>query len=73
VIVGCIDGDKLQAQAFTRERKLADCGALAGQLLTEKYGTMPRTIIFIRSFFPCATGDARITSAARWKRSKASG
>jgi len=37
VVVGCIDEDKLQAQAFTRERKLA-IAQRSFKLLTEKYG-----------------------------------
>src|SRR5689334_10013364 len=37
LIVGTIDEDKLQAQAFTRERKLA-VAERSVQLLTEKYG-----------------------------------
>src|SRR5690242_14000478 len=36
VVVGCIDEDKLQAQAFTRERKLA-IAQRSYKLLTEKY------------------------------------
>src|SRR6266852_2356865 len=37
VVVGCIDEDKLQAQAFTRERKLA-IAERSYKLLTDKYG-----------------------------------
>src|SRR5207244_1780283 len=37
VVVGCIDEDKLQAQAFTRERKLA-IAERSYKLLTKKYG-----------------------------------
>ncbi|HEY2461035.1 MAG TPA: homocysteine S-methyltransferase family protein, partial [Candidatus Acidoferrum sp.] len=40
VVVGCIDEDKLQAQAFTRERKLA-VALRSYKLLTEKYGMAP--------------------------------
>jgi 5-methyltetrahydrofolate--homocysteine methyltransferase len=36
VVVGCIDEDKLQAQAFTRERKL-EIAKRSLQLLTTKY------------------------------------
>src|SRR5208337_3105939 len=40
VVVGCIDEDKEQAQAFTRERKL-EVARRSYQLLTEKYGIAP--------------------------------
>src|SRR6266849_5907585 len=40
VVVGCIDEDKLQAQAFTRERKL-EIAKRSYKLLTEKYGMAP--------------------------------
>ena len=44
LVVGCIDEDKLQAQAFTRERKLA-VAERSVRLLTEKYGIPPEDII----------------------------
>jgi len=56
VIVGCIDEDPVQAQAFTRERKLA-IAQRSYQFLTEKYGIPPQDIIFDPLVFPCATGD----------------
>src|ERR1700739_442759 len=55
VVVGCIDEDKLQAQAFKRERKLA-VALRSYKLLTEKYGLAPEDIIFDPLVFPCATG-----------------
>jgi 5-methyltetrahydrofolate--homocysteine methyltransferase len=63
LVVGSIDEDKLQAQAFTRERKLA-VAQLSYQLLTEKYGIPPEDIIIDPLVFPCATGDANYIGAA---------
>jgi len=45
LIVGCIDEDKQQAQAFTRERKLA-IAQRSYSILTEKYGIPPEDIVF---------------------------
>jgi 5-methyltetrahydrofolate--homocysteine methyltransferase len=57
VIMGVIDEDPEQAQAFTRERKLEI--ALRGhQLLTENYGIPETDIIFDPLVFPAASGDA---------------
>jgi len=63
LIVGCIDEDKQQAQAFTRERKLA-VAARSVALLTEKYGIPPEDIIIDPLVFPCATGDANYIGGA---------
>ena len=63
VVVGCIDEDKLQAQAFTRERKLA-VAKRSYVLLTEKYGLGPEDIIFDPLVFPCATGDENYIGGA---------
>src|SRR5271167_3204502 len=63
VIVGCIDEDKLQAQAFTRERKLA-VAERSLQLLTEKYGIPAEDIVFDPLVFPCATGDENYIGGA---------
>src|SRR5438309_1909905 len=63
VVVGCIDEDKLQAQAFTRERKLA-IAQRSYKLLTEKYGLGPEDIIFDSLVFPCATGDENYIGGA---------
>ena len=57
VVVGCIDEDKVQAQAFTRERKLA-VAERSYQLLIGKYGIEPEDIIIDPLVFPCSTGDA---------------
>jgi 5-methyltetrahydrofolate--homocysteine methyltransferase len=63
LIVGCIDEDKQQAQAFTRERKLA-VAKRSVELLTEKYGIAPEDIIIDPLVFPCATGDANYIGGA---------
>ncbi len=63
LIVGCIDEDKQQAQAFTRERKLA-VAERSVNLLTEKYGIAPEDIIIDPLVFPCATGDANYIGGA---------
>ena len=63
LVVGCIDEDKLQAQAFTRERKLA-VAERSCRLLTEKYGIAAEDIIIDPLVFPCATGDANYIGGA---------
>ncbi len=63
VVVGCIDEDPLQAQAFTRERKLA-IAQRSYKLLTEKYGLAPEDIVFDPLVFPCATGDENYIGGA---------
>jgi 5-methyltetrahydrofolate--homocysteine methyltransferase len=63
VVVGCIDEDKLQAQAFTRERKL-EVAQRSYRLLTEKYGLGPEDIVFDPLVFPCATGDENYIGGA---------
>src|SRR6184192_85786 len=63
VVVGCIDEDPVQAQAFTRERKLA-IAERSYKLLTEKYGFAPEDIIFDALVFPCATGDENYIGGA---------
>src|SRR5581483_4907119 len=54
LVVGCIDEDKLQAQAFTRERKLA-VAQRSVDLLTSKYGIAQEDVIIDPLVFPCAT------------------
>src|SRR5246127_2976837 len=63
VVVGCIDEDKLQAQAFTRERKL-EIARRSLELLTTKYKMAPEDIIFDPLVFPCATGDENYIGGA---------
>jgi 5-methyltetrahydrofolate--homocysteine methyltransferase len=63
VVVGCIDEDPKQAQAFTRERKLAVADR-SYKLLTENYGLPPEDIVFDPLVFPCATGDENYIGGA---------
>ena len=63
LVVGCIDEDKEQAQAVTRERKLA-IAQRSWKLLTEQYGIRPGDIIFDPLVFPCATGDQNYLGSA---------
>jgi 5-methyltetrahydrofolate--homocysteine methyltransferase len=63
VICGTIDEDKLQAQAFTRERKLA-VAERSVRLLTEKYGLAAEDVIIDPLVFPCATGDENYIGGA---------
>jgi len=63
LVVGSIDEDKVQAQAFTRERKLA-VAERSCQLLTGKYGIAAEDIVIDPLVFPCATGDANYIGGA---------
>ncbi len=63
LVVGSIDEDPVQAQAFTRERKLA-VAERSYRLLTEKYGIAPEDLIIDPLVFPCATGDANYIGGA---------
>src|SRR5581483_7169001 len=63
LIVGCIDEDPVQAQAFTRERKRA-VAERSVHLLTTKYGIPPEDIIIDPLVFPCATGDENYIGGA---------
>ena len=63
LVVGCIDEDPVQAQAFTRERKLA-VARRSVDLLTAKYGIEPEDIIIDPLVFPCATGDENYIGGA---------
>jgi len=56
VVVGCIDEDKQQAQAITRERKL-EIAQRSFDLLTRKYGLSATDIYFDALVFPVGTGD----------------
>ena len=51
LVVGCIDDDKDQAQAITRERKL-EIALRSHKLLTEKYGIPEEDLIFDPLVFP---------------------
>ena len=56
LVVGCIDDDREQAQAITKERKL-EVALRSAKLLTEKYGVPIEDIIFDPLVFPVGTGD----------------
>ena len=56
LVVGCIDDDKEQAQAITKERKL-EVALRSAKILTEKYGVPIEDIIFDPLVFPVGTGD----------------
>ncbi|MSQ11791.1 MAG: methionine synthase [Dehalococcoidia bacterium] len=62
LVVGCIDDDKQQAQAVSRERKLA-VAKRSYTLLTEKYGVPPEDIIVDPLVFPVGTGDKNYEGA----------
>jgi 5-methyltetrahydrofolate--homocysteine methyltransferase len=63
VVVGTIDEDPVQAQAFTRERKLS-IAQRSVEILTTKYGLQPEDIIIDPLVFPCATGDENYIAGA---------
>ena len=63
LVVGCIDDDKQQAQAVTRQRKL-EVAQRSFQILTEKYGVPPEDIIFDPLVFPAGTGDSNYVGSA---------
>ena len=56
VVVGTIDEDPVQAQAFTRQRKL-EVARRSHWLLTDRYGVPECDIVFDPLTFPVATGD----------------
>ena len=63
VVVGCIDENKQQGMAVTRQRKLA-IAERSYRLLTEKYGLAARDLIFDALVFPVGTGDANYLGSA---------
>ncbi len=63
LVCGTIDEDKLQAQAFTRERKLA-VARRSVDILTTGYGIPAEDIIIDPLVFPCATGDENYIGGA---------
>ncbi|MGC4053034.1 MAG: vitamin B12 dependent-methionine synthase activation domain-containing protein [Paludibaculum sp.] len=63
LVVGTIDEDPVEAQAFRRERKLA-VAQRSVDLLTTKYGIPPEDIIIDPLVFPCATGDENYIGGA---------
>jgi 5-methyltetrahydrofolate--homocysteine methyltransferase len=63
VVVGCIDEDKQQGMAVTRQRKLA-VAERSYELLTRKYGVPARDIVFDALVFPVGTGDQNYVGSA---------
>lgn len=63
LIVGCIDENKQQGMAVTRERKLA-IARRSHDILTRDFGVDPADIIFDPLVFPCATGDQNYLGSA---------
>ncbi len=63
VIVGCIDEDKQQGMAVSRERKRA-IAERSHRLLTEEYGIPARDLIFDPLVFPVGTGDQNYVGSA---------
>ncbi len=63
LVVGCIDEDKEQAQAVTRQRKL-EIASRSASILHEKYGVPLEDIIFDPLVFPCGTGDQNYIGSA---------
>ena len=63
VIIGSIDEDEEQAQAVTRERKLA-IAERGHELCTQKWGLAEEDLIFDPLVFPCATGDENYIGSA---------
>src|SRR5499426_2995799 len=63
VVVGCIDEDKQQGMAVTRQRKLA-IAERSHALLTGKYGLPARDLVFDALVFPVGTGDANYVGSA---------
>ncbi len=56
VVVGCIDEDKAQGMALTRQRKL-EIARRCHDLLTGAYGLEPEDLYFDALVFPAASGD----------------
>jgi len=63
LVVGTIDEDPIQAQAFTRERKL-EVAKRSVDLLTTKYEIPVEDLIIDPLVFPCATGDENYIGGA---------
>jgi 5-methyltetrahydrofolate--homocysteine methyltransferase len=63
VVVGCIDENKQQGMAVSRERKLA-IAERSYELLTDTYGIPARDLIFDPLVFPVGTGDANYVGSA---------
>ena len=64
IIIGCIDEDKEQAQAITRQRKL-EIAKRSYDLLVNKYQFPGNHIIFDPLTFPIGTGDVNYMDSAK--------
>jgi 5-methyltetrahydrofolate--homocysteine methyltransferase len=62
IVIGSIDEDKQQAQAITRERKLAI--AQRARDYCVEHGIAEEDLIFDALVFPCATGDENYIGSA---------
>ena len=63
VVVGTIDEDPVQAQAFTRQRKL-EVARRSHALLTGRYGLAETDLVFDPLVFPAASGDEAYVGGA---------
>ncbi|HUY20098.1 MAG TPA: methionine synthase [Candidatus Binataceae bacterium] len=63
LVVGCIDEDRRQAQAVTRQRKL-EIAQRTHELLTGRFGMVDEDLFFDALVFPIGTGDATYTGSA---------
>ena len=63
LVIGAIDEDKQQAQAVTRERKLA-IAQRSRDLCVEKWSLPEEDLIFDPLVFPCGTGDENYIGSA---------
>ncbi|MHC4162491.1 MAG: methionine synthase [Planctomycetota bacterium] len=64
LVVGCIDEDKEQGMAVTRQRKL-EVARRSFDILTRDFGVDPTDIVFDPLVFPCGTGDEAYLGSAR--------
>jgi 5-methyltetrahydrofolate--homocysteine methyltransferase len=63
LVVGCIDEDRLQAQAITARRKL-EIAQRVHALLTSRFEIHDEDLFFDPLVFPIGTGDANYTGSA---------
>jgi 5-methyltetrahydrofolate--homocysteine methyltransferase len=63
IVFGCIDEDKEQAQAITRERKL-EIATRGVELLSHRFGIAPEDIYIDPLVFPVGTGDPTYAGSA---------
>jgi 5-methyltetrahydrofolate--homocysteine methyltransferase len=64
LVVGCIDEDREQGMAVTRQRKLEVARRSFDILTRAPYGVDPTDIVFDPLVFPCGTGDATYLGSA---------